>query len=170
MIVQQGTWEVCKHADFRDCTIVRAGSRIGDLGQIGLFGKISSLRELDRHGRRDDRWDRDPWDHDDDRWGRDRWGRDPWARDPWRRDPWDRGSGWGPPPGRGNGQIIWDDDPPSHPGRLSDCQKRVYQGFVERYGHEARATFTGTSKDGTIWWDGEAWRYRCADGRVNIWR
>ncbi|MEA1651377.1 beta/gamma crystallin-related protein [Nitrospirillum sp. BR 11164] len=47
MIVRSGEWEVCKNAGFRDCKRVGRGTRIGDLGEIGLFASISSARQID---------------------------------------------------------------------------------------------------------------------------
>ncbi|ACI99439.1 conserved hypothetical protein [Rhodospirillum centenum SW] len=151
LVVSSGTWEVCRHKNFKDCTVLRAGSRVGDLGQIGMFRQISSLRELDAYGRRDDRWD--------DRWNdRPRYGwNDPSPPPP----PW----GWGPP--RHDDGIHWDDD---RSGGLSRCQAKVYEGFVDRFGYRARASFSGRPDDGTIWWNREAWRFRCSNGRVHIWQ
>lgn len=149
LVVNSGTWEVCRHKNYKDCTVLRGGSRLADLGQIGMYGQISSVRELDVYGRRDDRW------HDG-----------PPPRPGWNDRPPPPPWGWGPPR-RDDDGIIWDDD---RSGGLSRCQSRVYEGFVDRYGYRARATFSGRPDDGTIWWNREAWRFRCSNGRVHIWQ
>lgn len=149
MVVNSGTWEICKHAGYRDCTIVRGG-QVGDLGHLGFYKQISSIRALDSFGRNDrrdgnhrDRWDRDPWDD--------------------HRHP-----GWDRP--RQRDRVIWDDERRHPSGGLSRCQSRVYEGFVERYGYRARAQFYGASDEGTVRWDGESWRFSCTGGRVHIWQ
>lgn len=154
MVVNSGTWEICKHAGYRDCRIVRGG-QVGDLGQLGFYKQISSIRELDSFGRDDRRWRDDPWRDD-------RYRRDP-PRDPW-------GPGWGPgwDKPRERDRIIWDDE--RAPGGLSRCQSRVYEGFVDRYGYRGRAQFQGASDEGIVRWDGEVWRFACTNGRIHIWQ
>ncbi len=163
LVVNSGTWEICKHAGYRDCAIVRGG-QVADLGHLGFYRQISSIRALDSFGR-NDRRHRDPWD---DRWD-DRRHYEP--RHPGWGPGWG-GGGWDRP--RERDRIIWDDERRhggGHPaGNLSRCQSRVYQGFVERYGYQARAQFYGASDEGTVWWDGEAWRFSCTGGRVHIWQ
>lgn len=163
LVVNSGTWEVCRHAGYRDCAIVRGG-QVADLGQLGMYRQISSIRALDSFGRRDDLW------------GHDRWRRDPWD-DPWNRPP---PPPWGPPHWSGSrdrDRIIWKDDRWggdeggwNSVGNLSRCQARVYEGFFERFGYRARAQFYGASDEGTVRWDGETWRFACTDGRVHIWQ
>lgn len=160
LMVLSGTWEVCKHAGYRKCRTLGPGTRLANLAGMSYLDAISSLRQVDMPGRwdghdRDDPWDRDRWE--DDRWG------DPWGR-PLPPPPSPR-----PLPPPAGGAIIWDDGRGSGPG-LSACQQQVYQGFVERFGQRDRANFTGLPDDGSIWWQGQSWRYRCAGGRVNIWQ
>ncbi|HYE51520.1 MAG TPA: beta/gamma crystallin-related protein [Azospirillaceae bacterium] len=183
LVVNSGTWEICKHKNFKDCTVLRRGSQVADLGQIGYFRQISSVRELDTYAdrgrdrdwddrRRRDDWDRDPWDRDpwdrdgrrDDRRDRDdRWGRD----DDWgRNDDWDRGSRWDPPR-RPRDTVMWND---TRRGNLSSCQRRVFEGFVQRFGYEAPASFSGAPDEGAINWNGQYWQFRCTASEINIWQ
>ncbi|QJE73816.1 beta/gamma crystallin family protein [Aerophototrophica crusticola] len=162
LVVNSGVWEVCKHKKYKDCVQLRRGARVADLGQIGYFGQISSLRQVgDDYGWRGRDRDRD-WD--DDR----RWPRDPdWRDDDWRRPPppppppprwgdrdWDRDRDWG-----GDRDYDW-----------SSCQRQVYDGLIQRYGYRARARFSGFPDEGTVWFDGQPWQFRCRGGRVNIWQ
>lgn len=58
LVVHKGHWEICKHADYKKCKAVLSGQKIADLGEIGLFGEISSLRpDGERGNQRDDRRD-----------------------------------------------------------------------------------------------------------------
>lgn len=194
LVVHSGTWEVCRHAGYQKCRTLGPGASVANLGEVKNLGEISSLRELQAHARhpaRDDRgwddrrWDdrgwgdRDRrWDDRDRRWDdRDRrwddrddrgWGDDGWRRPPppQPRRPWD------------DGGITWDDgrgrdrdwDRGGNQYAMSGCQQQVYSGFVDRFGYKAKANFSGTPTDGTIWWEGRPWRYRCAGGQVNIWQ
>ncbi|HYC06014.1 MAG TPA: beta/gamma crystallin-related protein [Azospirillaceae bacterium] len=186
LVVNSGTWEVCKHKNFKDCTILRGGARVQDLGAIGLFARISSVRQLDDHAWRDrdhdwrDRdWrDRDWRDRDRDRDWRDRDRRDWDRRDDWGRDPWGRDSryddpryrdrtGWGTPP-RGRDDVIWNDGPRG--GGLSSCQQRVYNGLAQRFGYNARVSFSGAANEGAVNWNGEYWQFRCTNSEINIWQ
>jgi hypothetical protein len=158
LIVNSGMWEICKDSKYRDCVTLRPGTQIPDLDEVGLFRKVSSLREVQNLGWRDDWHDGRDWadrDRDDREWGRwDRRDRDfPVAGDgPWgRRDRWD------------------DRDWPAGE-RLSACQQRVYDGFVDRYGARAPARFRGGVRDGDVNWDGRWWHFACDGDRVNIWR
>ncbi|ASG20110.1 hypothetical protein Y958_04165 [Nitrospirillum viridazoti CBAmc] len=48
LAVTGGTWEVCRHAGYRDCETVRAWDVVNDLSRIGLDQAISSVRRIDR--------------------------------------------------------------------------------------------------------------------------
>ncbi|MBJ7418556.1 MAG: hypothetical protein JHC88_24410, partial [Niveispirillum sp.] len=52
----------------------------------------------------------------------------------------------------------------------NSCQSEVERAFIQRYGYRGRSEFSGNSIEGTIWWEGEPWQYRCAGGQTNIWR
>lgn len=117
---------------------------LGPGTRIRDLGQIGSYRALSSARELDNR----PSRGDD--WGRD--GRD-----------WDRDGR-----GRGDGGIVWNDDRPS--GGLSPCQRRVFDGFVDRFGPRVRPDFRGRPNDGTVEWRGQIWRFRCDDGRVNIWQ
>ena len=165
LVVHSGTWEVCKHAGYRKCRTLAPGARIGHLGEIKYLREISSARVLERHGRHDPRWGDRDWD---DRGWDDR-----------RHNPYPPGGG-GRPPRWNDDDIVWDNhrdwnrdghrDRPSPGYRLSACQQSVYDGFVQRFGRHRDIRFTGSDKDGTIWWDGSPWRYRCDWDKINIWQ
>lgn len=172
LVVNGGTWEVCKHKNYDKCRTLAPGAQISHLGEIKYLGEISSLRSLDSYGRRDPRHDDRRWDDrrwDDRRWD-DRRGRD----DDWGRDPWNRPAPpvHRPSPRWGDDDVIWDDprQKPYPVNNLTACQRTVYEGFVDRYGRRAQVEFTGSGRDGTVWWNGEPWRYRCGGGQINIWQ
>ncbi|WP_159107289.1 beta/gamma crystallin-related protein [Azospirillum sp. B4] len=48
LAVTGGTWEVCRHAGYRDCVTVSGWEKINDLASIDLDQAISSLRQTDR--------------------------------------------------------------------------------------------------------------------------
>jgi hypothetical protein len=162
LVVHSGTWEVCRHAGYNKCRTLGPGANIAHLGEIKYLNEISSVRPLDGHAGNDRDWHRDPH-------VRDPHVRDPRDRDRWDRDPWPRPAP--PPPRWDDDDIVWDGPGRGGSGgRLSACQKSVYDGFVDRYRQRARAEFAGGPQDGTIWWNGEPWRFRCARGQVNIWQ
>lgn len=149
LIVNSGTWEICKDKKYDHCRTLVGGARVADVAEVkNLRGGVTSLREV---GRRDDR-DR----------GRDDWG--------WQPPP-----GPMPPPRRHDDDIIWNGGGGGSHGYTSKqpqnaCQTQVERAFIQRYGYRGRTEFSGGSMEGTIWWEGEAWQYRCAGGQTNIWR
>ncbi|MDZ5646066.1 beta/gamma crystallin-related protein [Nitrospirillum sp. BR 11828] len=48
LTVTGGTWEVCRHAGYRDCVTISGWDVINDLSRIGLDRAISSVRRIDR--------------------------------------------------------------------------------------------------------------------------
>lgn len=70
IIVRSGTWEVCEHKDFGgQCTVLERG----EYRSLDRFSdRISSVREIERRGGRDDYRDRDDRRGDDHRDWRDR--------------------------------------------------------------------------------------------------
>ncbi|WP_162937297.1 beta/gamma crystallin-related protein [Indioceanicola profundi] len=158
LIVESGSWEVCKNAGFDKCRTLTPGTKIAHLGEIKYLGEISSLRLLDNYAR-DDRWDRD------DRWNDRRWDDDRWGRQPQPRPPVNR------PPPRWDDDVVWDNPRrPTPVNNLTACQRSVYDGFLDRYGRHGKVEFSGGGRDGTVWWNGEPWRYRCTPDRINIWQ
>lgn len=150
LIVHSGTWEICKDKRYDHCRTLVAGARVDDVAEVkNLRGGVSSLREV---GRRDNH---QHWDND--RRDRDRWD--------WKPAP--------PPPRRSDDDIIWNGG--GGGGRVTGkpqngCQTEVEKAFIQRYGYRGRSEFSGNGVEGTIWWEGEAWRYRCAGGQTNIWK
>lgn len=150
LIVNSGTWEVCKDKRYDHCRTLMDGARVADVAEVkNLRGGVSSLREV---GRRND------WD---DR--RNDWGRPP----PPPLPP--------SPPRRHDDDIIWNGGGGGAGGYAAKtpqnaCQTEVERAFIQRYGYRGRSEFSGNSIEGTIWWEGEPWQYRCAGGQTNIWR
>lgn len=151
LIVNSGTWEVCKDKRYDHCRTLMDGARVADVAEVkNLRGGVSSLREV---GRRRD-WDGGHYDD---------WGRPP----PPPLPP--------PPPRRHDDDIIWNGGGGSGGGYVTkkpqnSCQNEVERAFIQRYGYRGRSEFSGNSIEGTIWWEGEPWQYRCAGGQTNIWR
>ena len=153
LIVHSGTWEICKDKRYDHCRTLVGGARVADVAEVkNLRGGVSSLREV---GRRSD-WDdhRQDWDRDRDRWD-------------WQPAPLP------PPPRYNDDEIIWNGG--GGGGRIAGepqnaCQTQVERAFIQRYGYRGRSQFSGNSVEGTIWWDGEPWQYRCAGGQTHIWR
>ncbi len=152
LIVNSGTWEVCKDKKYDHCRTLMDGARVADVAEVkNLRGGVSSLREV---GRRKD-WDGGHYDD---------WGRPP----PPPLPP--------PPPRRHDDDIIWNGGGGGYGGGsiskkpLNSCQSEVERAFIQRYGYRGRSEFSGNSIEGTIWWEGEPWQYRCAGGQTNIWR
>lgn len=153
LIVNSGTWEVCKNKRYEFCRTLAAGARVAETLEVkNLRGGISSLRQID---------DRNHWDDD-------RRDRDPWGR-------WDAPPPLPPPPPRyRDDDIIWNGgggggrQVTNHPQNA--CQSQVESAFIQRHGYRGRTEFTGDAYEGTIWWDGEPWRYRCSGGQINIWK
>lgn len=149
LIVNSGTWEVCKDKKYDHCRTLMDGARVADVAEVkNLRGGVSSLREV---GRRKD-WDGGHYDD---------WGRPP----PPPLPP--------PPPRRHDDDIIWNGG--GGGGSISkkpqnSCQSEVERAFIQRYGYRGRSEFSGNKVEGTIWWEGEPWQYRCAGGQTNIWR
>lgn len=146
LIVNSGTWEVCKDKKYDHCRTLMDGARVADVAEVkNLRGGVSSLREV---GRRND------WD------GR----RDDWGRPPPPPLP-------PPPPRRHDDDIIWNGGGGSISKKpQNSCQSEVERAFIQRYGYRGRSEFSGNKVEGTIWWEGEPWQYRCAGGQTNIWR
>ncbi|MFV3129228.1 beta/gamma crystallin-related protein [Niveispirillum sp. KHB5.9] len=154
LVVNSGTWEICKDKKYDHCRTLTAGARVSDVAEVkNLRGGITSLREIGR----DDR-DR----------GRDR-----------DRDQWGWNPGPPPPPQRYDDGIVWNGggggSSYGYDQRVTDrpqnsCQSQVERAFIDRYGYRGRSRFAGDSVEGTIWWENEPWQYRCAGGRTNIWR
>jgi hypothetical protein len=152
LIVNSGTWEVCKDKKYDHCRTLMDGARVADVAEVkNLRGGVSSLREV---GRRKD-WDGGHYDD---------WGRPP----PPPLPP--------PPPRRHDDDIIWNGGGGGYGGGSiskkpqNSCQSEVERAFIQRYGYRGRSEFSGNSIEGTIWWEGEPWQYRCAGGQTNIWR
>lgn len=152
LIVNSGTWEVCKDKKYDHCRTLMDGARVADVAEVkNLRGGVSSLREV---GRRRD-WDGGHYDD---------WGRPP----PPPLPP--------PPPRRHDDDIIWNGGGGGYGGGhvtkkpQNSCQNEVERAFIQRYGYRGRSEFSGNSIEGTIWWEGEPWQYRCAGGQTNIWR
>lgn len=151
LIVNSGTWEVCKDKKYDHCRTLMDGARVADVAEVkNLRGGVSSLREV---GRRKD-WDGGHYDD---------WGRPP----PPPLPP--------PPPRRHDDDIIWNGGGGGSGGYVAkkpqnSCQSEVERAFIQRYGYRGRSEFSGNSIEGTIWWEGEPWQYRCAGGQTNIWR
>lgn len=152
LIVNSGTWEVCKDKKYDHCRTLMDGARVADVAEVkNLRGGVSSLREV---GRRRD-WDGGHYDD---------WGRPP----PPPLPP--------PPPRRHDDDIIWNGGGGGYGGGYvtkkpqNSCQNEVERAFIQRYGYRGRSEFSGNSIEGTIWWEGEPWQYRCAGGQTNIWR
>lgn len=152
LIVNSGTWEVCKDKKYDHCRTLMDGARVADVAEVkNLRGGVSSLREV---GRRRD-WDGGHYDD---------WGRPP----PPPLPP--------PPPRRHDEDIIWNGGGGGYGGGSiskkpqNSCQSEVERAFIQRYGYRGRSEFSGNSIEGTIWWEGEPWQYRCAGGQTNIWR
>lgn len=152
LIVNSGTWEVCKDKRYDHCRTLMDGARVADVAEVkNLRGGVSSLREV---GRRKD-WDGGHYDD---------WGRPP----PPPLPP--------PPPRRHDDDIIWNGGGGGYGGGSiskkpqNSCQNEVERAFIQRYGYRGRSEFSGNSIEGTIWWEGEPWQYRCAGGQTNIWR
>ncbi|MGQ3047204.1 MAG: beta/gamma crystallin-related protein [Niveispirillum sp.] len=150
LIVNSGTWEVCKDKKYDHCRTLMDGARVADVAEVkNLRGGVSSLREV---GRRKD-WDGGHYDD---------WGRPP-------PPPL-------PPPRRHDDDIIWNGGGGGYGGGSiskkpqNSCQSEVERAFIQRYGYRGRSEFSGNSIEGTIWWEGEPWQYRCAGGQTNIWR
>ncbi|KPF84338.1 hypothetical protein IP70_16590 [alpha proteobacterium AAP38] len=150
LIVNSGTWEVCKDKKYDHCRTLMDGARVADVAEVkNLRGGVSSLREV---GRRKD-WDGGHYDD---------WGRPP-------PPPL-------PPPRRHDDDIIWNGGGGGYGGGSiskkpqNSCQNEVERAFIQRYGYRGRSEFSGNSIEGTIWWEGEPWQYRCAGGQTNIWR
>ncbi|MDE1148292.1 MAG: beta/gamma crystallin-related protein [Azospirillaceae bacterium] len=171
MIVRSGDWEVCKNSGFRDCKRVGRGTRIGDLGSIGLFNSISSAREIG-----DRRWDGPPPPP-------------PPAYEPPPPPPqpgyggginWNNGPAEGPPgydqPQQGydqgpQGGINWNDDRRDDgPPPMGNCRHRIYDAFVQRFGPPHDFDFRGEEWDGGLRWNGHHWHYRCTPDQINIWQ
>ncbi|MFV3074163.1 beta/gamma crystallin-related protein [Niveispirillum fermenti] len=152
LVVHSGTWEICKNKRYDDCRTLVGGARVADTAEVKyLRGGITSLREVGRSQPRDD--------------GR---GHDHWAWNPPPGPP-------PPPPRHRDDDIIWNGPGGGAAGPVSSrpqnaCQTQVERAFQQRYGFRARTEFSGSSVEGTIWWDGQPWRYRCAGGQTNIWR
>ncbi len=162
LIVNSGTWEVCKNKRYEFCRTLARGARVAETLEVkNLRGGISSLRQIDD---RNDHWDRDRWDND-------RWDRDPWDR--WDPPPPPLPP---PPPRYRDDDIIWNGGGGGGGGRQvtgqpqNSCQSQVESAFIQRHGYRGRSEFTGDAFEGTIWWDGEPWRYRCSGGQINIWK
>lgn len=152
LIVNSGTWEVCKDKKYDHCRTLMDGARVADVAEVkNLRGGVSSLREV---GRRKD-WDGGHYDD---------WGRPP----PPPLPP--------PPPRRHDDDIIWNGGGGGYGGGYvtkkpqNACQSEVERAFIQRYGYRGRSEFSGNKVEGTIWWEGEPWQYRCAGGQTNIWR
>jgi hypothetical protein len=151
LIVNSGTWEVCKDKRYDHCRTLMDGARVADVAEVkNLRGGVSSLREV---GRRKD-WDGGHYDD---------WGRPP----PPPLPP--------PPPRRHDDDIIWNGGGGGSGGYVAKkpqnaCQSEVERAFIQRYGYRGRSEFSGNKVEGTIWWEGEPWQYRCAGGQTNIWR
>lgn len=157
VIVHSGTWEICKDKKYDHCQTFVGGARIADTSGVkNLRGGISSLREVggDRHWG-DGRWDDRGWDDDG-------WNRPPPPPVYHRRD--DDGIIWNDGPGRGRDQ--WD----ASPNPTNDCQREVQRAFIQRYGLAGSSRFSGNGHEGTIWWEGRPWNYRCGGGQINIWQ
>lgn len=149
LIVNSGTWEVCKDKKYDHCRTLMDGARVADVAEVkNLRGGVSSLREV---GRRKD-WDGGHYDD---------WGRPPPPP---------------PPPRRHDDDIIWNGGGGGYGGGYvtkkpqNACQSEVERAFIQRYGYRGRSEFSGNKVEGTIWWEGEPWQYRCAGGQTNIWR
>ncbi|WP_029014884.1 beta/gamma crystallin-related protein [Niveispirillum irakense] len=159
VVVNSGVWEICKDKRYDHCQTLVGGARVANVAEVkNLRGGISSLREVRRDRDHDYRpgWGggtRDPWDDD---WRRPA----PPPRPPYRSD---------------NDGIVWNDRPGQGGGRTSsrpenECQSQVEQAFIQRHGYRGRTSFSGSSYEGVIWWEGEAWQYRCSGGQTNIWK
>jgi Beta/Gamma crystallin len=147
-IVHDGNWQVCRHKNYEKCETYREGARVEDTRFVKkLKDGVSSLRRVRRDG--------GPKNGHD--------GRDPWY------PPSGYAPGYGAP-----GGIIWndgrEDDARDHRRPLSRCQNDTLNAFFSRYGRSDRYRFEGSPNDGRIIWKGDGWFYRCADGRINIWR
>lgn len=171
VIVHSGVWEICKDKRYDHCQTFAGGARIANTAEVkNLRGGISSLREVQDNWRdgRDRDWDNRRWDNR--RWEDDRrpgWGqRDPWEdnRRPDRRAD-DDGIIWD---NRGNKDRgdQWD----ANPNPTNSCQREVQKAFIQRYGLSGSSRFTGNEYEGTIWWEGQRWNYRCSGGQINIWQ
>lgn len=169
IIVNSGVWEICKDKRFDHCQTFVAGARIGNTGEVkNLRGGVSSLREVRRDNWRDDRYPDRDWN--DGRWDDDR--RPGWSQ----RDPWDNDNRR--PDTRSNDGIIWDngssrsrvDQWDGSPNPTNNCQREVQKAFIQRYGLSGSSRFAGSEYEGTIWWEGQPWNYRCSGGQINIWK
>jgi len=153
VIVNSGVWEICKDKRFDHCQTFVAGARIANTGEVkNLRGGVSSLREVRRDNWRDDRdrdWDDRRWDDDNRR-----------------------------PDSRADDGIIWDngssrsrgDQWDGSPNPTNSCQREVQKAFIQRYGLSGSSRFAGSEYEGTIWWEGQPWNYRCSGGQINIWK
>lgn len=149
LTVNSGTWQICKDTKYDHCQTFVGGARIADTAGVkNLRGGISSLREV-----HDRRWDDRDWN--------DGWNRPPPPPVYHRPDPggiiWDNRPGWG-----GGGYE-------SGRNPSNACQQQVEQAFRQRYGR-GDSRFAGNESQGTIWWEGRPWNYRCGGGQINIWQ
>lgn len=157
LVVHSGTWEICKDKRFDKCQTLVGGARVANVAEVkNLRGGVSSLREVRRRGYDD----HDPWRGDRDR---DRF-------DGWRPPP-----PMPPPPRYRDDDFVWSGQPQGGAGRVTskpqnNCQVQVETAFTQRHGYRGRTEFAGDSYEGTIWWDGDPWRYRCSGGQTNIWK
>lgn len=142
VIVRQGSWSICRHARYNECITLPPGSRIQDLGTLRLDRQVSSVRLVRGDGF---------------------YGQPPY-RPPPPRYPWDQDGR------RGNDRVVWDDDRRRDGNGFSQCQERVYAGFVERYGYRAPVRFRGGPDEGVIVWNGDRYQFQCRRGRVNVWQ
>lgn len=159
MIVRSGEWEVCKNAGFRDCKRVGRGTRIGDLGEIGLFASISSARQIDGRYYQPEPPPPPPpvYGPPPSYGGGITWNNAPGAYDQ-------------PPPPPPQGGITWDDDRRDGPPPMGDCRHRIFDAFVQRFGRPHDFDFRGEEWEGRIHWNGERWHYRCTPEQINIWQ
>jgi hypothetical protein len=140
LVVHSGTWKICKDKKYDHCRTLYGGAKVPDVGTIENLR--AGISSL-REVDRDDHGGDDGHRHDD------------------------------RPSSHGGGAIIWDRSPDrgyrsSKP--QNQCQSRVEDAFRDRFGKHGDSEFVGNDRDGTIWWKGDAWNYRCAGGQINIWR
>ncbi|TWB35163.1 beta/gamma crystallin-related protein [Nitrospirillum pindoramense] len=172
MIVRSGEWEVCKDSGFRNCKRVGRGTRIGDLGEIGLYNAISSARQID--GRYYQPEPPPPPVYDPPPPPPPVYGPPPgygggitWNNAPSGPPAYDQPP---PPPPSYGGGVTWNDDRRDGPPPMGDCRRRIYDAFVQRFGPPGDVNFRGEEWEGRIFWNGDRWHYRCTPEQINIWQ
>lgn len=172
LIVEAGSWDVCENKGHDNCKRVGPGTRIADLGQIGLYARISSVYWLEegrsykeRSDRVRDAHEERLREHERDYYERGGQGADGWWPGQPQQPP--RG-GWDRP---AYGEPTWG-RPGQGRSRLSPCQEAVRDGMRDQFNDRwLEPEFRGGPDRGVaiVGDRGRRFEFECRGGQVYIW-